>query len=390
LWIALWKSCASSALGARLAAVRKLLITLVLLAFPAAAEEIRIELAKGGASARIEAGGVRMTQGGRPLEISRPLEIKASRHEVSALGGALFLDGRKLEGEEPLIVEPGPEGLRVDGKPLPGRLEAWADPRGLALINVLELDDYVAAVVASEVPKDWPDAALEAQAVAARTFAVAQKIAQGPAARAHLGASVLDQVYAGAAHPESGALRAAQATAGEVLTYGAAPIAAYFSASCGGRSETAEAAFNLAPGSTPYLVSEADDADPGRGWVVRKPLAQISEALRQAGRVLSPVTSLTVSARTGSGRARTLRIDTKSGARTLAAVELRQILGYGALPSLLFDVTVKGDSAVFRGRGNGHGVGLCQWGARARARRGETYRQILAHYYPGSELRRMY
>jgi len=287
-------------------------------------------------------------------------------------------------------VRPGSGRLRVDGRPLPGRLEAWADPGGLVLVNALDLEDYVAAVVASEVPRDWPDAALEAQAVAARTFAVAQKIAQGPAARAHLGSSALDQVYAGAAHPASGALRAAHATAGEVLTYGAAPIAAYFSASCGGRSETSEDAFNLAGGSTPYLLSEPDDADEGRAWVVRKPLAQISAALRKAGRVLAKVTSVSVSARTGSGRARTLRIDTPSGARSLAAVELRQILGYSALPSLLFDVSIEAGAAVFRGRGNGHGVGLCQWGARARALRGESYRQILAHYYPGSEVRRMY
>jgi stage II sporulation protein D len=287
-------------------------------------------------------------------------------------------------------VHPGERRLRLEDKPLPGRLEVWADARGLVLVNALDLEDYVAAVVASEVPRDWPDGALEAQAVAARTFAVAQKVAQGPAARAHLGSSVLDQVYAGAAHPASGALRAAHATAGEVLTFGAAPIAAYFSASCGGRSETGEDAFNLAAGTTPYLVSEQDDADPGRAWVVRKPLAQISAALRKAGRVLAPVTSLRVSARTGSGRARTLLLDTPSGERSLAAVELRQILGYGALPSLLFAVSVDGADAVFRGRGNGHGVGLCQWGARARALRGESYRQILAHYYPGAEVRRMY
>jgi stage II sporulation protein D len=124
--------------------------------------------------------------------------------------------------------------------------------------------------------------------------------------------------------------------------------------------------------------------------VVRKPLAEISAALRKAGRVLAAVTSVRVSARTGSGRARTLRIDTPSGPRSLAAVELRQILGYSALPSLLFEVSIEAGAAVFRGRGNGHGVGLCQWGARARARRGESYRQILAHYYPGSEVRRMY
>jgi len=370
--------------GLSLAAVFRVLITLLLFAFPAAAEEIRIELSRGRPAARLDGPGARMTQGGRSLEASGP------RHELAALGGNLLLDGRKLEGEEPLLVQPGTGRLRVNGRLVPGRLEAWADPRGLFLVNVLELEDYVAAVVASEVPKDWPDAALEAQAVAARTFAVAQKIAQGPAARSHLGSSVLDQVYAGAAHPESGAIRAAHATAGEVLTYGAAPIAAYFSASCGGRSETGEDAFNLASGSTPYLISEQDDADPGRAWVVRKPLSEITAALRQAGRVLAEVTSLSISARTGSGRARTLRIDTPSGARTLAAVELRQILGYEALPSLLFEVSVQGDAAVFRGRGNGHGVGLCQWGARARAQRGDSYREILAHYYPGSEVRRMY
>ena len=364
--------------------MRRVLTALLLFALPAAAEEIRIELSRGRPAARLDGPGARLSQGGRVLEVPGPL------HEVAARGGVLLVDGRKLEGGEPLIVRPGSGRLRVDGRPLPGRLEAWADPGGLVLVNALDLEDYVAAVVASEVPRDWPDAALEAQAVAARTFAVAQKIAQGPAARAHLGSSALDQVYAGAAHPASGALRAAHATAGEVLTYGAAPIAAYFSASCGGRSETGEDAFNFAGGSTPYLVSEQDDADAGRAWVVRKPLAQISAALRKAGRVLAKVTSVSVSARTGSGRARTLRIDTPSGARSLAAVELRQILGYRALPSLLFDVSIEAGAAVFRGRGNGHGVGLCQWGARARALRGESYRQILAHYYPGSEVRRMY
>ena len=154
-----------------------------------------------------------------------------------------------------------------------------------------------------------------------------------------------------------------------MLTYGAAPIAAYFSASCGGRSETAEGAFHLAGGSTPYLVSDVDDADAGRGWEVRRPLDEISAALRRAGRILAPVTDLSVASRTGSGRAQLLRVETRSGRRSLLAVELRQILGYTVLPSLLFEVSVHGGIAVFRGKGNGH---------------------ILAHYYPGAEIRRMY
>jgi stage II sporulation protein D len=257
-------------------------------------------------------------------------------------------------------------------------------------VETVDLEEYVAKVVSAEVPSSWPLAALEAQAVAARTFALAQKVAQGPLARAHLRASVLDQAYAQGA-TSARAREAARATHGEVLTYGAAPIAAYFSASCGGRSEAAEAAFHLAPGTTPYLAgAREDDADAGRRWTARIPLAAVSAALRKAKRILAEVSGLSVVERTASGRARGVLVRSSGGSRRLDAAELRQILGYTALPSLLFEVSVERGFAVFRGRGSGHGVGLCQWGARGRALRGSDYRAILAHYYPGAEIRRMY
>jgi stage II sporulation protein D len=365
--------------------VRRLAIALLLLSLAARAEEIRIEVARGKPIAHLAAPGGRVEQNGTELK------LRAARtHELLAQAGQLQVDGRAIEGLAPVVFQAGATPLRLDGRTLPGRIEVWADARGLVVVNALDLEEYVAAVVASEVPSGWPDAALKAQAVAARTFAVAQKIAQGPAARAHLGSSVLDQVYAGAVHPDSSALRAARATAGEVLTFGSAPIAAYFSASCGGKSETAEDAFNVPAGSTPYLSSRRDDADEGRAWTVRKSLADLSVSLRKAARVLAPVKGIEVSSRTGSGRARALRIETEAGDRTMTAVEFRQILGYTVLPSLAFDVSVERGAAVFRGRGNGHGVGLCQWGARARALRGESYRAILAWYYPGADIRRMY
>src|SRR5207245_929113 len=191
------------------------------------AEQIRIEVARGKRSARVEVGG-RM-------------------HALTAGGAGLTLDGKPVASAQ----FAGP--LRLDGRELPGRLEVFSERGALVAVNSVDLEQYVAAVVASEIPPGWPAEALRAQAVAARTFAVAQKIAQGPGARAHLGASVLDQVYRNAARTPQPALDAARATAGEVLTWGAAPIAAYFSASCGGRSESAEAAFHLAPGTAPYL-----------------------------------------------------------------------------------------------------------------------------------------
>ncbi|MCA1826982.1 MAG: SpoIID/LytB domain-containing protein [Myxococcales bacterium] len=253
------------------------------------------------------------------------------------------------------------------------------------VVKTVNLEEYVAGVVAAEVPPAWPLEALKAQAVAARTFAVAQKVAQGPAARAHLTASVLDQVYRGTS--DTAAVRAARETAGEVLTWGAAPIAAYFSASCGGRGESAEAAFNLAPGTTPYIHGGESDDDE-HAWTRSVKLDDLTAALRD--RIGAAVKGMRVSSRTASGRAKTIALETSAGRKPLPAVELRQLLGYREIPSLLFDVKTDGNTAVFTGRGSGHGVGLCQWGAQKRASRGATYREILAHYYPGAEIRRMY
>ena len=102
------------------------------------------------------------------------------------------------------------------------------------------------------------------------------------------------------------------------------------------------------------------------------------------------IQGVAVQSRTQGGRALMLELATSSGKRPLLAVELRQIVGYTRLPSLRFDVTLENGFAVFRGKGSGHGVGLCQWGARSRALGGASYREILAHYYPGAEIRRMY
>src|SRR5882724_11353210 len=228
----------------------------VLLVFCAAAraEEIRIEVARGSRAARVVARG--------------------RSHAITLGASGLSVDGKPTASAE----FEGP--LWLDGRELPGRLHVFADRGTLVAVNSVDLEHYVAAVVSSEVPPSWPREALRAQAVA-----------QGPGARAHLGASVLDQVYKNAARPAPPAVEAARATSGEVLTWGAAPIAAYFTASCGGSSESAEAAFNLAPGTTPYIRGGEDDGDV-REWTVRLPLAEITAALRKAGRMQAEIQAL--------------------------------------------------------------------------------------------------
>src|SRR5581483_10818739 len=134
----------------------------------ARAEEIRIEVARGLRVARVEAAG--------------------RTHLLSARESGLLIDGK------PAASAGFTAPMRLDGRALPGRLELFAERGTLVAVNAVDLEQYVAAVVASEVPHRWPREALRAQAVAARTFAVAQKVAQGPASRAHLGASDIPKV----------------------------------------------------------------------------------------------------------------------------------------------------------------------------------------------------
>src|SRR3954466_2639595 len=135
---------------------------------PAAAEEIRVEVRRSVAAAAIS-GAAEVTAGPEAAPIARDRSLA-----VRAEGGRLLVGDKVVKA--PLVARPAAAPLVLDGHRLPGRLEIWAEPEGLVVVNVLDLEDYVAAVVASEMPASWPAAALEAQAVAARTYAVAQKI----------------------------------------------------------------------------------------------------------------------------------------------------------------------------------------------------------------------
>lgn len=253
-------------------------------------------------------------------------------------------------------------------------------------IEELRLEDYVAGVVSGEMPARFPAEAQKAQAVAARSYALTRKIeAQAAGRRWDIGAGVLAQVFH-RGPPSAPARAAADATAGEVLALGMEPVEAYFHAACGGGTEAGLPALGR---DLPYLGAVTCDrcrAAPGARWSARI----AARALGQAVGLGRAATAARVVARSGSGRAE--RVEVAAGARraTIAATDLRQRVGYTRLPSLAFEVRVEGDTFVFEGRGQGHGAGLCQWGAAGMAKEGKSYREILRHYYPGTEILRMY
>jgi len=358
---------------------------LALLARPVfAAEMVRIAVAVGVQKASLSGAGLAMA----PLrEGAAPAPVAGGRAEVALDGDALTVDGAPLDAGGATFTAEGP--LRSGAAAVAlreGEVEVRRTAAGLVVVHALPLEDYVAAVVGAEMPPAFPAQALAAQAVAARTFAIFKKLESVAEGRTwHLGATVLDQVY-GRAEVDPRARAAAEATAGEVLVFDHAPIEAYFHSACGGHTERGAEALGR---DLPYLASVACglcDRSPRRRWTLRVP----GEELGRVAGLGGAATAARVLRRTRSGRAE--RVEIAAGARKLAirAVDLRQRLGFDRLPSLAFDVRAERSGIVFDGRGAGHGAGLCQWGAAGAARAGEGYRAILARYYPGTELVRMY
>jgi stage II sporulation protein D len=263
---------------------------------------------------------------------------------------------------------------------------------GSRKVEDLRLEDYVAGVVAGEMPASFPPEALKAQAIAARSFALTRKIASQAEDRPwDIGAGVLAQVYQGRESPAARA--AAAATEGEVLVMGIEPVEAYFHAVCCGTTESGLAALGR---DLPYLAPV--DCGPCQGsrgahWQLELSAAELGKAAGLGG----AADDVRVASRTGTGRAERIEVWRGGRSAVLAATDLRQRLGFSRLPSLDFEVAARAPrpargerTFLFDGRGQGHGAGMCQWGAAEMARAGKGYREILAHYYPGTEVMKMY
>ena len=218
----------------------------------------------------------------------------------------------------PLTLVPGKAPLSY-GRPYRGQIQLQVVSGHLQVVNVLGLDDYVKGVVTNESPKDWPAAALEAQAVAARSYAVAT-----------LGAGKLlytderSQMYTGLDGESPPGLQAVAQTRGQILLYDGQPATTFFSSSSGGRTT---AFTDLVPGAKPvtYLVAHPDPYDRSSPWHNWGPVVFTSGQMSRALGVPGAVDVTTVPA---AGHARQLLVTTAAGAtKSVSSSLLRSSLG---------------------------------------------------------------
>ncbi len=295
------------------------------------------------------------------------------------------IDGRVRRGAA-RFAAPGPHD--VDGRSVRGTLELIQQSRGLRVVNELSLEDYVAGTLLGEVSESFGDVVLRAQAIAIRTYALHRR-AHPRSPDYDVEASTDGQVYLGVDGETEAVQGAIDATRGQILTFDGEPILAAFHSAAGGRTATAGEVWGR---DVPYLVSVAvpgEEDSPDTYWRAPVSSAALGDALDAAGKGVGRVRDVTVARRTPSGRSATLRVRGSDGETELSGETLRRVLGPTRLRSTLFEVRTTAEGFVFVGSGNGHGVGMSQWGARSLARSGSDPRQILARFYPGARLERI-
>ncbi|BDV44132.1 cell division protein [Geotalea uraniireducens] len=344
-------------------------------AAPFRQETIRVALLKGVETVQLAGDGLLATdESGRPVPLAPPCQVKRVRE-------GLAVDGRIVSR----LIVAAAATIQVNGKRYRGTLDISPLDKGLLVVNELPLEEYLVGLINCEISSLWPMEAIKAQAVVARTYALYQKQARANAPY-HLESSVLDQVYDGCEIEDSRAARGVKETAGEVLTYDGQPIQAFYHSSCGGRTEVPENVWGV---KLPYLRSvdcAYCSANPASRWEQTIPLKKLESLLRAAGVNVQGLRDIREGKRNDSGRLTELAFVSARGTATVPAVAFRKIVGYTVIKSTNFTVRITGDAAVFTGRGYGHGVGLCQWGAKQRAADGFSYREILSYYYPGARL----
>ncbi|NLC08065.1 MAG: SpoIID/LytB domain-containing protein [Syntrophomonadaceae bacterium] len=289
---------------------------------------------------------------------------------------------QKPGGQTALPAIPGPINKGAGVEP---ELLVYLDDQ--KRVQSMPMEQYIQGVVAGEMEPDWPENALAAQAILARTFTL-QKIAENNTLEnrnAHASTNEKEFQAYDASKINDRIKNAVEKTRGQVLVHNGNYIRAWFHAYSGGKTATAQEGLDFTQEPTPYIQSIDDSSfDQGipaevRNWTASFSLDRVRTAVRQVtGKDPGAVTSIEIVKRSESGRAATLRVNNTE----VNGNDFRLALDSTALKStLITDIKIANGKAVFQGKGYGHGVGMSQWGARVMAEQGKKPEEIALNYF---------
>lgn len=295
-----------------------------------------------------------------------------SQPDLSTLGGVLISPPGYAQGKS--------DGLfSFNGKLYRGALliaPRTVDAGGRLVfnaINVVDLEDYLLSVLPSEMPPSWPLEALKAQAIAARSYAIAN-LGKYASSGYDVRATVSDQVYKGVVQEKDKTNMAVAQTRGVVIRHDSQVVPAFFHSAGGGFTELSEHVWSK---PLPYLrsVRDFDHRSPHLSW---KKTFSVDELTSRLKSDVGSIIGLFAVERSPSNRVKSLLVVGEKGALIMKGTTVRSNLG---LPGTNFNITPVENAYTLEGQGFGHGLGLSQHGARVLAEHGYNARQILNYYY---------
>ena len=308
---------------------------------------------------------------------------------AALLTGCMRADGSAsgdAQGEKPQL----PEDLRTDADGVP-ILKVY-DVENEA-VSQMDIETYVMGVLAGEMKNDWPEEALKAQAILARTFVL--KFIETKDSK-YEGADISTDVSEAQAYSEADIndrVRAAvEETRGQVMSYEGELVQAWFHAHAGGKTELPSVSLEYKEADPPYLAAtDSPDSDKApedvQHWTATFDAAAFQKACADAGLATGLPETVEIGETGASGRAKTLLVNGSA----VSAPSLRLQLGANAMKSTLLDsVSVEDSKVIMKGRGFGHGVGMSQWGAYGMAEGGETAEEIIRHYFQNIDIVRLW
>lgn len=370
----------------------RLLLALLLLlsaappagAAPKAAPRIRVAIARNASTLKLKTSTRIYVQ-----EVStgqKYMLLENASYDVRPAGRGIAIAGQELTSPVKLLAADGGEQIRLGGNLYRGDIVIRNGPgEKLDLIEYLSIEEYLYGVLPVEMSPDWPLEALKAQAVASRTYAMRFI---NPTRDYDVTNGVEMQVYSGTNKINSRIIDAVDSTRGEVLKYKGKLVMAFFHACCGGHTASSKSAWGEAvikplfgvadPFCKPsrhyrweYFISNSD--------LLKFIQSQSSTALR--------VTGLKIHQKDRSGRAASFKVTTDKGHKVVSATDMRKRFGtFEFRSTYITSITPVKGGFELAGRGWGHGVGMCQEGAKYMANKGKPYTRILRHYYPGAAI----
>ena len=327
------------------------------------------------------------------LNSGRTLKLDARTvYMVAASAKGVSVAGKILK--PPLRMTSSDKGkyIRINGKRYRDAfLIKKSSKGGIHVINELGLDGYVFGILPQEVGRTWPLEALKAQAVASRSFAL-HNLHRHDAEGFHLCATVHCQVYGGLDGEKEQTSRAVDQTHNEILLYKGEPANTFFFSNCGGKTEDPRNAWENSS-APPYLRAvRCKYCRQGGHYEWERSVSEddlLQALIKNHYPAVPPIRVIRVASIDSSGRAKLMIVRHAGGEFKIRSGKFRMMLGPDVVRSTFFsNIKRTRDGFTLQGKGWGHGVGMCQEGARGYALKGAGYRKILQFYYFGTKLKK--